>query len=328
MSSPRRTRQQRKQLLASALAVSVSIEPEIAAPSPLEPLAPPSQGIVFLPDRPPAALTKLRRADHKLLLRKQELLQKYEIATPRDFQKNSSRTVSVTLVFAQEEAGTAVCIRPDGLLLTCSHCVAETAAELDRDKTHWLLFASGQIVSAKCIAWDPQRDLALLQITAAAVSHLQKPPRDIIDLTLDDDNDHERVKPQLQQQAPDFKFPAVEIADRPPPVNTKLVCIGHPGSEDLEAGGPRVKTNYDVLHLSTGAYRGTAEGHDDLQDNAEIGALQHDCWTYWGHSGAPLLERKSGRLVGLHSSWDDETGMRRGIPLEAIVEFLDTNGVF
>jgi hypothetical protein len=27
-------------------------------------------------------------------------------------------------------------------------------------------------------------------------------------------------------------------------------------------------------------------------------------------------------LVGVHSSWDDETGMRRGVGIEAIREFL------
>lgn len=62
-------------------------------------------------------------------------------------------------------------------------------------------------------------------------------------------------------------------------------------------------------------------------DNAEIGALMHDCWTYWGHSGAPLVDAKAGGLVGLHSSWDEETGMRRGIGVEAIVEFLREAGV-
>jgi V8-like Glu-specific endopeptidase len=48
----------------------------------------------------------------------------------------------------------------------------------------------------------------------------------------------------------------------------------------------------------------------------------HGCWTYWGHSGAPLLDA-NGKLVGLHSSWDDTTAMRRGVPLEAIRAFLE-----
>lgn len=60
----------------------------------------------------------------------------------------------------------------------------------------------------------------------------------------------------------------------------------------------------------------------DVQDNADIGSLEHDCWTYWGHSGAPLIAAESGEVIGLHSSWDDETGMRKGIGWEAIDAFL------
>jgi hypothetical protein len=60
----------------------------------------------------------------------------------------------------------------------------------------------------------------------------------------------------------------------------------------------------------------------DPQDNSEIGTLKHDAWTYWGHSGAPLLRRVDGSLLGLHSSWDDSTAMRHGVPLVAIKSFL------
>ena len=52
-------------------------------------------------------------------------------------------------------------------------------------------------------------------------------------------------------------------------------------------------------------------------------SLMDDCWTYWGHSGAPLIDAKSGEVVGLHSSWDDETGMRRGVAWEALHEFVE-----
>lgn len=252
--------------------------------------------ISVIPDRPPMIFTGLPRAEHGLLLRKHYSLQEHDLPVPSELQRAAPKAVSSTLVFAQHEAGTAVCIDPAGLLLTCSHCVAETADALDLEKVHWLVFSSGLIVAAKCTAWDPQRDLALLKITAVATD--QSPPGSAA-----------------------VRFPSVALADRPPPLDAKLVCIGHPGSEDLEAAKPGAKTGYDVLHVSTGAFRGYAEGQD-LQDNSEIGALQHDCWTYWGHSGAPLLERESGRLVGLHSSWDDETGMRRGVALEAIQAFL------
>jgi hypothetical protein len=42
---------------------------------------------------------------------------------------------------------------------------------------------------------------------------------------------------------------------------------------------------------------------------AGIGRIRHDCWTYWGHSGAPLFDR-TGSIVALHNSWDDSNGCR------------------
>lgn len=204
-----------------------------------------------------------------------------------------------TLVFAQHEAGTAVCIAASGLVLTCSHCVAESAEEYAEGNPHWLIFSSGQVVQAKCVAWDVKRDLALLQIVAA---------EDLGDSSLP-------------------TFPSATIAlEAPAPPKTKetpLICIGHPGSEDLEAiaTSAPVLTNYDVLHVSYGHYCGMARGQD-AQDNSEIGALKHDCWTYWGYSGAPLITIESGEVMGLHSSWDDQTGMRRGIGWEAVDSFI------
>ena len=204
-----------------------------------------------------------------------------------------------TLVFAQHEAGTAVCIAASGLLLTCSHCVAESMEEYAEGNPNWLIFSSGQVVQAKCVAWDARRDLALLQILAAEDLVNASPPT----------------------------FPLATIAPTPPAApktqKTPLICIGHPGSEDLEATttSSPVPSNYDVLHVSYGHYRGMARGQD-AQDNSEIGALKHDCWTYWGHSGAPLIAAGSGEVIGLHSSWDDQTGMRRGIGWEALKGFL------
>lgn len=291
--SPRRTRQRTKQL--RELLSDSSDAP--TAPADHDTDTAKSAQVEELPDRLPASLTRLPRKDHQLLLKKQAYLRTYEVEIPRDFRVHAI-AVQASLVFAQEEAGTAVCVSPEGLLLTCSHCVAETEDELDYEKIHWLLFADGRVVGAKCASWDMRRDLALLRIVSA-----QSPNQD------------------TSLEGTPRGFPFATLADEPPSTDARLVCIGHPGSEDLEAAEPGVKTDYDVLHVSTGAFRGYADGQD-LQDNSEIGALMHDCWTYWGHSGAPILDRRGGRLIGLHSSWDDQTAMRRGVPLEAIRAFL------
>ncbi|KAF5696046.1 dimethylaniline monooxygenase [Fusarium globosum] len=198
-------------------------------------------------------------------------------------------TLDAIFVFAQSEAGTAVCISPDGILLTCAHCVAEEPSELTANTSFVLLSSTGNVVTAKVVAWNPIRDLALLQID----------------------------KTEIFRQP----FPFARIATSPPKFNTKLLCIGHPGSEDLEAERSGVKTEYDTLVLTEGTFRGLDKDKDP-QDNSEIGALKHSCWTYWGHSGAGLFDRETGALVGVHSSWDDETCMRRGVPLEAVVAFV------
>ncbi|KAI0441636.1 trypsin-like cysteine/serine peptidase domain-containing protein [Xylaria telfairii] len=260
-------------------------KPDISSPA--------NDGIPQLPTMLTRAITGLKASDHKTLLRKQTWLQQYSLEVPVQFTRHAG-ALDATLVFAQEEAGTAVCISPNGILLTCSHCVAENIAEWENSKDRWLLLKSGLAVKARCVAWDERRDLALLQVVAAQ---------------------------RESESDGTSRFPFVAISPTPPSLHSRLVCVGHPGSEDLEASQPGIKTNYDVLHVSAGRFRGCADGQDP-QDNSEIGALMHDCWTYWGHSGAPLLDVKTGGLVGLHSSWDDETGMRRGIPLEAILEFL------
>lgn len=248
-----------------------------------------SSSIVRLPDKFTTKAIGLGSSDLETLLKKQTWLRTHQISLP-DGSESLRRVVDATLVFAQEEAGTALCISEQGLLLTCSHCIAESEDEFDHEELHCLLFASGQVIRANCIAWDSRRDLALLRITEAQAPHQSR-------------------------------FPTIPIAHTPPKLKDDFLCIGHPGSKDLETTLPGIPTNYDTLHASTGVFRGYAKGQD-LQDNSEIGALKHDCWTYWGHSGAPLVLRRTGELAGLHSSWDEATGMRRGVPLEAIAEFL------
>jgi len=282
----------------------IDVDDVVLPSTPSPPQRPAFSGIV-LPDTLAQSITGLDRHDLAVLRKKQQWLREFEITIPpvRNGMDMTTAT-NATLVFAQEDAGTAVCICSEGILLTCSHCIAESTEELKDHKVKWLIFASGQVVQAECIAWDPSRDLALLRIIAC-----QRQPT----ATLPSSSS---TSPVLSQS-----FPSVVPADLSPPLRVALVCIGHPGSEDLETSKPGIKTNYDVLHVSTGTFRGYASGQD-VQVNAEIGALMHDCWTYWGHSGAPLVEQRSGRLIGLHSSWDDRTGMRRGIGLAAVKTFL------
>ncbi|KAH6855857.1 trypsin-like cysteine/serine peptidase domain-containing protein [Chaetomium sp. MPI-CAGE-AT-0009] len=310
---PRQTRLQKKKFLLAEAQTPIDLNTGDESQQETGSRTPPSSTqITLLPTRLLRSHTKLSKKDHDLLLLKQARLQASNILKPSSPRVAISSAISATLIFAQAEAGTAVCIHDSGLLLTCAHCIAETEAELDFSKPYLLLFSSGTVVTAQCTAWDPKRDLALLRITAA-----QRPPGGGEGEGDDSGLSH---PPHCQWQ-----FPHLKIADRPPKIGTKLVCVGQPGSEDLECEEAGVETGYEVLCVSEGTFRGYADGQD-VQDNEEIGALMHTCWTYWGHSGAPLVERTAPGmgdvLVGLHSSWDDETGMRRGVGIEAIREFL------
>ncbi|PPJ58431.1 hypothetical protein CBER1_09289 [Cercospora berteroae] len=246
---------------------------------------------------------RLCKADQQTLRLKQVKLRRPDAQITRFIESNKmaspmlAEAVAETLLFVWEGSSTAFCISPTGLLLTCAHCIAETPAEYARTKnqTRWLLFASGEPVQAKPVAFDPRRDLALLQITTAP----------------------EFFRTEL--------FPYIRLSSSPPKLRALLLCIGSPGAEDLEAFDAAesvVETGYDVLHIGDGKFRGL-DRSQDVQDNSKIGALKHDCWTYWGHSGAPLIDANNVGLVGVHSSWDDETGMRRGVAWEAVKAFLE-----
>lgn len=203
-------------------------------------------------------------------------------------------TLEASLIFAQHDAGSAVCVDPAGWVLTCAHCFGDTEAEWKANRWKWLLYYTGLAVQAECRIWDPKRDLALLKIVAIETGAAKT------------------------EDVPAFR--SVSLSPRAPACKTPIVCIGQPGSEDLESASAQ-HTQYNLVELSEGTFCGMVPGVDP-QDNSEIGALKHDAWTYWGHSGAPLLREADGKLLGLHSSWDDQTAMRHGIPLIAIKEFL------
>jgi hypothetical protein len=201
-----------------------------------------------------------------------------------------------TLIFAQYEAGTAVCIHPSGWLLICAHCFGDDDKEYEQSKKkRWLLYYTGLAVLVECTVWDSRRDLALLKIIAIKIP-----------------------TPDIPGSVPVFSF--LKVGEGAPKYGLKVICIGQPGRDDLEAEGNK-KTKYNLMEVSEGRFRGMVKGQN-LQDNGEIGSLMHDAWTYWGHSGAPLVSAEKGTLVGLHSSWDDKTAMRHGVPGVAVMEFL------
>jgi Trypsin-like peptidase domain len=246
---------------------------------------------------PNTELPLLKKSELLLLRRKQVQLSSTTSQTLASLPDPSHLNALLsTLIFAQHEAGTAVCIHPSGWLLTCAHCFGDDEEEYQSSpKKRWLLYFTGLAVLVECRAWDPRRDLALLKIIA-----------------------FESPTPVLPDTVPVFCY--LKPSEVVPKYRLPLTCIGQPGRDDLEAEGNK-KTKYNLIEISEGRMKGMVKGQDP-QDNGEIGSLMHDCWTYWGHSGAPLVSADEGRLVGLHSSWDDKTAMRHGVPGIAIRNFL------
>lgn len=242
-----------------------------------------------LPGLSPTELSLLRKKQSRLSLNASSTLE----SLPRG--PHHRNALEASLILAQYEASTAICIDPAGWVLTCSHCFGDTEEEWRANKRKWLLFYDGLAVQVECRDWDSKRDLALLKIIAIEAS---------VDENL---------------KIPSFR--SVSLSSRTPARKTPIICIGQPGMDDLESTSNR-PTKYNLVEVSEGTFCGIVHGADP-HDNSEIGSLRHDAWTYWGHSGAPLLWRDDGTLMGLHSSWDDETSMRHGIPLVAIRAFLE-----
>ncbi|KAJ5605299.1 hypothetical protein N7510_010453 [Penicillium lagena] len=244
-------------------------------------LAPVERSITLIkPGR--ARLPGLDNAALQLLRKKQIRLRALTTTTrtaAADLGPHVARALASTLIFAQQEAGTAVCIDSRGWIVTCAHCFGESPQEWRKQRYKWLLYYSGLAVQAECHVWDARRDLALAKVIRMEWPEAQG---------------HRLPRPD-----------SVYWATR---------------ADDLETASSR-KTDYDLVEISQGRLRGMVPGADP-HDNSDIGALKHDAWTYWGHSGAPLLRWADGTLVGLHSSWDDTTAMRHGVPLVAIREFL------
>jgi hypothetical protein len=208
----------------------------------------------------------------------------------------------------QAEAGSAVLVGPDAVL-TCAHCVCaegDPGGESDDDsegssagaeegaappppvrvgRVKLVLLAGGGVLVTECAAVDERADLALLRVVARAGA----------------------VAPWVAPRA------AAPRAREP------VVCVGNPSEFDLERGGRRTAFSPPVFHVSTGDYRGDTD--PARRAAIGLGGMRHSAWTYWGHSGAPLLDAAA-KLCGVHNSWDESNGRRHGVAWRDVSAFL------
>jgi len=208
-------------------------------------------------------------------------------------------TLSATVHFVSGEGGTGVHFG-NGLILTCAHVLSyiqddENGIPESRiGRKKMVIFPSRKCFETECVkcleSEDGKHDLAIVKILRG------------------------------NAKSPGFEnlvaaLPSVSVSELPPSKHDKIYCIGYPNDRNLESNKDRTNCfEPRGWYLSCGNYKG-----DSSKDG--LGGFMHSCWTYWGHSGAPIFNQ-NGQLVALHNSWDDLNGMRHGIGHAQISSFL------
>lgn len=209
--------------------------------------------------------------------------------SPKSLLSTSQTSLEACVHLVQDDFGSGFSIDPKGLILTCFHCVQSENEGFDAKAIFLLIFPNGELAEARVIAGDRELDLALLGII--------KPIR---------------------------SYPFLEISNILPKKGEKVFCIGHPCYDDLETKKKNKKTNYPPFFFSKGRVEGYKEAEEEEKD---LGSLIHSCWTYWGHSGAPIMNY-DGVVVGVHNSWDERNGNRHGVSVREINKFMRENKKF
>ena len=149
-----------------------------------------------------------------------------------------------------------------------------------------VITARGDVRGAECVAADETRDLAILRLLDSIPAGLTAT----------------RVAPRGGDG-----------------VGVRVIAVGNPHDRDLEApagSAPRA-TGFAPFYVSVGEVVDVAK----TPTRRGLGRLKHACWTYWGHSGCPIVDER-GELVGVHTSWDDRDAARHGACLEDVRGFL------
>ena len=254
-------------------------------------------------------------------------------------------TFDAVVHFVQEGVGTGVHVG-NGWILTCAH-VIDSRDDDDNNAINTMpnrigrqkivVFPSERTFLTRCIAVeetvDGGVDVAVVQIEAE------------IDVGNGTNCNNDRNNQQHNRGSP----PAAVLANEPCEIGADLFCIGNPSQINLENSTVRKIDSHQTWHTSVGSCLGYMEqsiqdlfhsnasrgrpptraerrrllNPEALSSSQSGGYLLHTCWTYWGHSGAPLFDR-SGKVVGLHCAWDDSTGMRHGQKLGNLLKVIDT----
>ena len=203
---------------------------------------------------------------------------------PKSIFLTAQTVLEACVHLVQDDFGSGFCINPKGLILTCFHCISSENENFDPKAIFLLIFPNGELAEARVIEGDKELDLALLEII--------KPTR---------------------------IYPFLEISRNVlPKKGEKVFCIGHPCYDDLETKKKNKKKNYPPFFFS----EGKIEGYKSKNEDKDLGNLIHSCWTYWGHSGAPIMDY-DGVVVGVHNSWDEKNGNRHAVSIGELNKFIN-----
>jgi len=192
-----------------------------------------------------------------------------------------------------------------GYILTCAHCVVHDDVDDDDPAKNKvgriveLVTARGKAFGAICVMACDKTDLALLHIPSSSSSY--------------DDCSITRLE-----------LGCLKVGPKGSDSNgTKIFAIGNPCDTDLETKVKNKSTGFFPFHVSEGNL--VTKVSEEIARKDGLGRQIHNAWTYWGHSGCPLvttIDNFGPCIVGLHNSWDDRNGNRHGITLDEISLFV------
>jgi hypothetical protein len=158
-----------------------------------------------------------------------------------------------TLIFAQEEGGSAVVVTTNGDILTCSHCLG-SEAEIG---SQWcLLFGDGGLCLAEAYALDERADLALLRIVGLYddTTASWTPPGDKSFACVEVCAEDSASAATLETTASEVKGKRQSGRKRREKQDLPIMCIGQ----------SIVKRNLNVC-ISTGQYLGIYDCNADIR---------------------------------------------------------------
>lgn len=249
---------------------------------------------------------------------------------------DARHTFDAVVHFIQSSSGTGVHLG-EGKVMTCAHVIdARDDDTLDDDvmptrvgRKKIVMFSNGRVFEAICKAVeetiDGKKDVAVLSLENEII-----------------------IKSSTKSSENQLSSACLALAS--PEYGNKLFTVGNPSNIDLESNSnDTIEFEPPIFHFSVGrcegysssatfllrsqiAERGRAPTRGELkklmpaiESCAATGVImEHSCWTYWGHSGAPIFNDE-GMVVGLHSSWCDRTGIRFATKLEHLQACLEAS---